>query len=138
MGPSSGCRADLLAAHTDSMQGGIRQLYSGSGEFVNCMKTKCIQILQCTAFENFKVFHLTGCSTRFYTGCKYFIQWGHTVGRPLSRNVLFSFGSSVYQFGCMVAAVSAQQPVEHFKNALQNITPEWTPPQCIKSCWISL
>ena len=32
----------------------------------------------------------------------------YTVGCPLSRDVLFSFGSSGYQLGCTVAAVSAQ------------------------------
>ena len=51
----------------------------------------------------------------------------YTVGRPLSRDVLFSLSSSGYQLGCTVAAVSAQQPVEHVHNALQNITTEWTP-----------
>ena len=50
-----------------------------------------------------------------------------TVGRPLNRDVkLFSFGSSGYQLGCTVAAVSVQWPVEQVKNALQNITTEWT------------
>ena len=42
----------------------------------------------------------------------------------LSRDVLF--GSSGYQLDCTVAAVSAQHPVEHVKNALQNITTEGT------------
>ena len=41
--------------------------------------------------------------------------------------VFFSFGSFGYLLGCTVAAVSAQQPVEHVKNALQNITMEGTP-----------
>ena len=40
--------------------------------------------------------------------------------------VFFSFGSSCYQLGCTVAAVSAQQQVEHVKTDLQNITTEWT------------
>ena len=37
------------------------------------------------------------------------------------------FGSYDYQFGCTVASASAQRPVEHVKNYLQNITTEWTP-----------
>ena len=44
---------------------------------------------------------------------------------PLSGAVLFSFVRSGYQLGCTVAAVSAQRPLEHGKNALQNITTEW-------------
>ena len=40
---------------------------------------------------------------------------------------LFYFGSCGYQCGCTVAAVSAQRPVKHFKNALQNIANEGTP-----------
>ena len=50
-----------------------------------------------------------------------------TVGRQLSRDVLLTCGSSGYQMGCTVAAVSAQRPVEHVKNALQNITTDGTP-----------
>ena len=42
-------------------------------------------------------------------------------------DVKFSFGSSGYQFVCTEAAVSAQQLVEHDKNALQNIMNEGTP-----------
>ena len=41
--------------------------------------------------------------------------------------VLFSFGSSGFQWGCTVATVSAQLIVEHVKNNLQNIMTEWTP-----------
>ena len=53
----------------------------------------------------------------------------YTLGRPLSRDVmfLFSFGSSAYPLDSSKAAVSAQQPVEHVKDALQNITTERTP-----------
>ena len=40
---------------------------------------------------------------------------------------LFSLRSSDYQLGCTVAAVSAQRPVEHVKNTLQNITTEGAP-----------
>ena len=50
------------------------------------------------------------------------------------RSFLFSFGSSGYPLGGTVAAVSAQQPAEHFKNALQNIATEWTP----QSVWNEL
>ena len=47
----------------------------------------------------------------------------------MGRDVLFcfSFGSSGYQLGCTIAAVSDQRPVEHVKNALQNIMTEQTP-----------
>ena len=45
----------------------------------------------------------------------------------IQSDVLFSFGSSSYQSGCTVTAVSAQKPVEYVKNNLQNITTEWTP-----------
>ena len=37
-------------------------------------------------------------------------------GMPLVRDVLFSLRSSGYHLGCTVAALSAQQPVEHVKN----------------------
>ena len=50
----------------------------------------------------------------------------NTLVRPLSRDVMFSFVSSSYQLGRTIAAVPAQQPVEHVKNALQNITREQT------------
>ena len=43
--------------------------------------------------------------------------------------ILFSLGSSGYQTGWTVSALSAQRPVEHVKNALQNIMTEWAP-QC--------
>ena len=42
---------------------------------------------------------------------------------PLSCQVFFIWGSG-HQLGCTVAAVSAQQPVEHVKNVLLNITTE--------------
>ena len=65
-------------------------------------------------------------------------QMNYIVGHPLSRNVLFSFGnfspSSSYQLGCTVAAVTAQQPVEHIKTAQQNIRTEWTPHNVHCSC----
>ena len=51
----------------------------------------------------------------------------YTVFGLLSRNVLFfSFVNSGFQLVCTVAAVSAQQPVEHVRNALQNITTQGT------------
>ena len=37
---------------------------------------------------------------------------------------MFSVRSSGYQLGCTVTVVSAQRPVEHVKNALQNIATE--------------
>ena len=40
--------------------------------------------------------------------------------------------SSCYQLGCTLAAVSAQRPVEHVKNALQNIMTEWTPHSVVR------
>ena len=50
--------------------------------------------------------------------------------RPLSWDVLLCFLSEVpfssYPLGRAVAAVSAQWPAEHVKNALQNITTEGT------------
>ena len=56
---------------------------------------------------------------------------GYHVDRgasPHSRYlVFFFFGSPIFQLGCRVAAASAQRPVEHVKNAQQNITTEWTP-----------
>ena len=55
------------------------------------------------------------------------VDFIYTLGRPLSRDILFSFRNSIYQFGCSVAAVSAQRPVEQVKNVLQNITTERTP-----------
>jgi len=53
----------------------------------------------------------------------------YTVWHPLSRDVLFCYLSEVsgYQLGCTVAAVSAERPVKHDKNAVQNITIEWKP-----------
>ena len=48
----------------------------------------------------------------------------YTVWRPLSRDVLLSFQSSDYQLGCIESAL---WPVEHVKNALQNITTEQMP-----------
>ena len=52
--------------------------------------------------------------------------WGvHSV--PMQYFVSFFFKSSSHQFGCAVDAVSAQRPVEHVKNAIQNISTEWTP-----------
>ena len=56
----------------------------------------------------------------------------HCVASALSWCFgLFSLWSSGYQLGCTVAVVSAQRPVEHFKNALQNITTDGTP----RSSW---
>ena len=49
----------------------------------------------------------------------------YNVGHPLIQ--FFSFGSSGCQFGCTVAAVSAQRLVEHVKNILLNITNEGMP-----------
>ena len=46
----------------------------------------------------------------------------YTLGRPLSSNVLFCFLSEVLVTNW--AAVSAQRPVEHVKNALQKIKTE--------------
>ena len=51
----------------------------------------------------------------------------YTVWRPLSRDGWFSCGYSSYQLGCTVAAISAQRPVEHFKNASQNTTDDLMP-----------
>ena len=45
---------------------------------------------------------------------------------PLSRRFVLIF-SPGYQFACTVAAVSAQRPLEHVKNALQNIANVGTP-----------
>ena len=53
------------------------------------------------------------------------IQCG--VSPHLQCFLFFSFASSGYQLGCTVATVSAQRPVEHAKNALQNITNEGMP-----------
>ena len=48
-------------------------------------------------------------------------------------------GSSGYQFGCTVAAVSARQPLEYDKNDLQNIANEETPQNVeIKELGLSL
>ena len=44
----------------------------------------------------------------------------YSIGRPLSRDVLFSFRSSSQQLGCTIAALIAQQPLEHVKNALHH------------------
>ena len=44
-----------------------------------------------------------------------------------------AFGSSGCQSGCTIAVVSAQWPVEHVKNPLQNIVNEGTP-QSVESC----
>ena len=52
----------------------------------------------------------------------------HGVASDQSRSfVMFSFWNSGHQWGCTVADVPAQQPVEHLKNALQNITTDRTP-----------
>ena len=40
--------------------------------------------------------------------------------------LFFSFGSSVYQSSCSISAISAQRPVKHVKNALQNFATEGT------------
>ena len=51
------------------------------------------------------------------------------MGRPLSCDVFFSFVNSCYQFGSTVSvsAVSAELPVKHVINVLQNISTEWMP-----------
>ena len=51
--------------------------------------------------------------------------WASTQSRCL---VLFSFGSSGYQLGCTVTAVSGQRQIKHVKNVLHTITTEWPPP----------
>ena len=53
----------------------------------------------------------------------------YTLDQSFGRDVFFSFsyGNSGYQLGCTIAAVSAQRPVEHVNNDLQNITTERTP-----------
>ena len=56
--------------------------------------------------------------------------------------VLFSLRSSGYHLGCTVPSVSAQWPVEHVKNTLQNMTPpivmtcgsNFSSGSCIHSC----
>ena len=58
-------------------------------------------------------------------GCVYI--WHYNLGRPLGRDVFFSFGSYGYHLCCTIAAVSAQWLVEHVKKNLQNITTERTP-----------
>ena len=59
-----------------------------------------------------------------------FVCYRYTVRCPLSTQSrcfnLPSIRRSGYQLGCTIAAVSAQWPVEHVKNALQNITTEGT------------
>ena len=64
---------------------------------------------------------LLGTSVYLITWLRFSIAI-YTVGHPLSRNVLFSFGGSAYQLGCTLAAVIALRMVEHVKNALQNKT----------------
>ena len=61
--------------------------------------------------------------------CSRFVNQCNTLWGVLSvtMNCFFSFGSPRYQLGCTVDAVSAQRPVEHVKNALHDITTEWTP-----------
>ena len=56
----------------------------------------------------------------------------YIVGRPIICDVLFCFILEVpvtnrAAHSSCTAAVSAQQPEEHVKNTLQNITTEWTP-----------
>ena len=59
-----------------------------------------------------------------YLLAEYCTMWGV----PLFVMFCFvHFGNSSYQLGCTVAAVSAQRPVEHVKNALQNIVNEGMP-----------
>ena len=77
-------------------------------------------------------------SLRHTTGAYYmareFWLWEGPGGRvcvqcgasPLSRRFVLIF-SPGYQFACTVAAVSAQRPLEHVKNALQNIANVGTP-----------
>ena len=75
-------------------------------------------------------------------------DWGHNLlshrcsfgGHSLHESwcfLFFSFGSSSYQLGCTIDAVSAQRPVAHVKNVLQKITSERTPQsvQCSCSGW---
>ena len=52
--------------------------------------------------------------------------------------LIFSFGSPGYQLGCTIAAVSAQRPVEHVKNALQNIKIEQTPQSLYHNMQVNL
>ena len=51
--------------------------------------------------------------------------WG-TVSTQSPCFALCSFGKSGHQLSCILAAVKAQRPVAHVKNALQNIMTEWT------------
>ena len=56
----------------------------------------------------------------------------YIVGRPIICDVSFCFILEVLvtnraAHSSCTAAVSAQQPEEHVKNTLQNITTEWTP-----------
>ena len=60
-------------------------------------------------------------------------QYVYTLGLPLSHYVFFYFRSFGYQLGCITATASAQQPVEHVKNALHNIMTEWMPQSVWKS-----
>ena len=48
----------------------------------------------------------------------------YALGRPLIRDVLFSFWSYVCQSGCTVAAVSAQRQMEHVKNITNEGMPQ--------------
>ena len=52
----------------------------------------------------------------------------HTLDRPLSRHVLFSFGSSGYQFGCIVAVSRAgrtcQKTLQNIVDVLQGDSPQ--------------
>ena len=58
-----------------------------------------------------------------------YFQWSCTLRgvHSVSIFVLFPFRSSGYQLGCTIARVSAQWPMEHVINSLQNITTDWTP-----------
>ena len=63
---------------------------------------------------------------RFGAACKTYLQCG--ASPPSQCFVLSSFGSSGYQFGSTVGAVSAPQLVEHDENGIQNITNDGRPP----------
>ena len=54
------------------------------------------------------------------------VQVRYTLGPLLSRDVFFSFGSSGYELGCTIAAVSAAR-AGRTKNAFKNKAAEQMP-----------
>ena len=56
----------------------------------------------------------------------------YNVWHPLKKWCFILFSNTIYghQLGCTIAAVSAHQPVEQIKNALQNITTVTDATQC--------